>query len=349
MQMNKQNKALLLLVVALTVALAIACGGGQSSIASTSISGTGNGGGTALTKVSGSIDQFGSVYVGGIEFDTDKAVITIDGSPGILDELELGMWVTVDGNLSTDKLTGSATKLIFETHLAGTVEEAPPNSGDRLKLGGLNVEIDGRTQFSQTLQRPISQNQDLKISGQYLSSGNFWASHIGMNNGAAIKLSPERLRALPPEDVYSTLWVELGEPKPNSTWSYGELELDLSTAAELSGLKRDQQKHDRLMVRGQRQGNTFVVDKYIDWNEDKEDDKTPEQVKGKVAAISLKERSIRVDGSTYKVRRFTRFVEASDSKQKNFGLKQLLENDWVSISHNKQGELLRLTRLNAED
>ena len=52
----------------------------EGVIASTSIIGTGNGG--TKVKVTGSIDAFGSIYVGGIQFDTNELDVILNGAAG---------------------------------------------------------------------------------------------------------------------------------------------------------------------------------------------------------------------------------------------------------------------------
>ncbi|RLA55858.1 MAG: hypothetical protein DRR04_14460, partial [Gammaproteobacteria bacterium] len=57
------------------------CGAGGSGggIASASTQGSGGGIGGSGATSSGTIDGFGSIFVNGVEFDTDEAEIEIDG------------------------------------------------------------------------------------------------------------------------------------------------------------------------------------------------------------------------------------------------------------------------------
>mgnify|MGYP000950075050 CR=1 FL=1 len=65
-----------------------------------SCSGSPMGGGIAGTSsVRAPISGFGSVIVGGIEFDIDSAVVTIEGDPARASDLELGMVATVRGTV----------------------------------------------------------------------------------------------------------------------------------------------------------------------------------------------------------------------------------------------------------
>ena len=65
-------------------------------------------GGSGYTS-SGTITGFGSIYVNGVKFDTSSSTISIDDSPGIEDDLAIGMRVTVNGTLNADGVNGTAT------------------------------------------------------------------------------------------------------------------------------------------------------------------------------------------------------------------------------------------------
>ena len=56
----------------------------------------------------GPIDGFGSVIVNGVRFDTDNAVIVVDGAAASLSDLEVGQVVVVVGTFDEDGLNGEA-------------------------------------------------------------------------------------------------------------------------------------------------------------------------------------------------------------------------------------------------
>lgn len=104
---------LLVLLVLLRVAIACSGGGGGASI------GGGIGGTSA---VQGPITGFGSIFVGGIEFDTDGATVIIDGSPGAVTDLKLGMVATVRGEVARGTGTGVASSIVADDLLQGPIE-----------------------------------------------------------------------------------------------------------------------------------------------------------------------------------------------------------------------------------
>ena len=99
--------------ISAAIALAIAgCGvsdGGVSGI-----------GGSGYIS-SGSISNFGSVFVNGVEFETDTSTFDVDGSSGTQDDLGIGMIVQVSGSINADGVTGTATNIKFDDQLQGPV------------------------------------------------------------------------------------------------------------------------------------------------------------------------------------------------------------------------------------
>lgn len=97
---------------------------------------------SGAVESTGTIDGFGSVFVNGIEFDTDDADITLDGKPSSEDALRLGMVVTVKGTIHDDGETGTARHVIFDDELQGPVSaivEGP--DGDSLLLTILDLKV----------------------------------------------------------------------------------------------------------------------------------------------------------------------------------------------------------------
>ena len=58
-----------------------------------------NGGSKGSGMSTGTITNFGSVYVNGIKFDTSNASITVNGEEVSEDELHVGMISTIDGTI----------------------------------------------------------------------------------------------------------------------------------------------------------------------------------------------------------------------------------------------------------
>lgn len=108
-------------LLAVAITLAAACSGGGGGTIGGGIGGT--------SAVVGPITGFGSVIVGGIEFDTDTASVTIDGSPAAVDELKLGMVATVRGVVEPGGRRGIATSVIADDLLQGPIETIDAGAG----------------------------------------------------------------------------------------------------------------------------------------------------------------------------------------------------------------------------
>jgi hypothetical protein len=117
------NEILKITTVSLAIAAVIgltACGGsgeGSDSTASSPVM-------SGSTITTGVITGFGSVFVDGVEFETDDSSFSLDdGDDGVENEdgLAVGMVVTVTGTVHADGKTGSARHIEFDDELEGIV------------------------------------------------------------------------------------------------------------------------------------------------------------------------------------------------------------------------------------
>lgn len=107
------------LITCMSLALAVggitACGGG----------GSGGTTGTTASSISsvGTITGFGSIYVNGIEFETDGAAYRVDDEDGFDDSsLAVGMKVKVEGSVNDDGRTGTATRVFYDDDVEGPID-----------------------------------------------------------------------------------------------------------------------------------------------------------------------------------------------------------------------------------
>ncbi len=128
---------LLFLVATLSSCDGVAPGG----LASFDSPGGGGIGGTGVTS-SGSINGFGSIFVNGVEFDTDSAEILINGKPASEEELRLGMVVLVSGTVDDNGTTGTASQVIFDQEVEGPVEAIERDQdGDSMLVTVIGVRV----------------------------------------------------------------------------------------------------------------------------------------------------------------------------------------------------------------
>jgi hypothetical protein len=162
----KRCRPLLALCTALLLS---SCGGGVGQ------DGTGS---SPDTLTTGPINGFGSVIVNGTHFDVSRASIELDGLAGRSQaDLRVGMLVAVSGTVSEDGRTGSATRLVYESLLRGTLDELP--TGNTLRVLGQQVNVSESTVFAGALsQADLHAGDRLQISGFREADGSLRASWV---------------------------------------------------------------------------------------------------------------------------------------------------------------------------
>ncbi len=143
-----------------------ACGGGGSS---GGIGGTGNEPGVAY----GTITNFGSVWVNGVEYSTSNTKFKTDDHPttgGTQGDLRIGMVVRVDGSI-TNK---TATTITEDSSIKGLVEQVVGT--DRFVVMGQSVQTDATTRFENGI-RPL-QGERVEVHGLIAGDGVYSAGFI---------------------------------------------------------------------------------------------------------------------------------------------------------------------------
>lgn len=147
----------------------VACGGGGG--ASGGIGGTGGGGGIGGTGVAyGSITQFGSVWVNGVEYNSSNATIRIDDNPHPESDLRIGMVVRVDGSVSG----ATANTITVDDAVKGFVEQVI--DANRMVVMGQTVQIDNLTRFDNNVV-PL-QGDRVEVHGLIAGDGVIAAGYI---------------------------------------------------------------------------------------------------------------------------------------------------------------------------
>src|SRR5512143_3826131 len=82
--------------------------------------------GNAQTTAKGVISGFGSLHVNGVQYATNNATVTMDGVPATVNDLQVGMVVTVKGNINDDRTAGAATAIEFSDLFQGPVSAVDP-------------------------------------------------------------------------------------------------------------------------------------------------------------------------------------------------------------------------------
>ncbi len=162
---------------AIAVVLGVsACGGGGGSDTTAATS--------ANTATVGTITGFGSVFVNGVEYETNSASITIDGSPATEADLAVGMVARLDGSASGS--TGVALSINVADELEGVVQSnaiPPAGTTGTMVIMGQTVTIDANTLFESkvatiTAFDQIAAGNIVEVNGYGDGNGNIIATRI---------------------------------------------------------------------------------------------------------------------------------------------------------------------------
>lgn len=201
---------------------ACSSGGGSSSGSETS---------TGSRSVYGVISGFGSVFVNGVEYETDRALIRIEGANASERDLQVGMVVGLQGRLNTDGVTGVAEVIEFADELEGVVLEnsvATDGTGP-MNIMGQTVRVSRDTVFESdvdgvNLPSEVIPGNVVEVSGHGDGRGQIFASRLEVKRGSWQAGDTIELKGIV-QDLDSS----------GSTFRIGDLLIDFSAAQEVPG------------------------------------------------------------------------------------------------------------------
>ena len=163
----------------LTVTGLVSCGSGSDSDSTTS----------ASTSTSGVITGFGSVYINGVEYETDNASVTIDGSQSAETDLGVGDVCVLQGSVNADGVTGTATAVTCTDELEGYILDVSSlaNGIGTMNVMGQTVTITTDTVFDSDTKASIADlvaNDIVEVHGYPDGTGNILATRIETKNAA---------------------------------------------------------------------------------------------------------------------------------------------------------------------
>ena len=158
---------------------------------------------SAGVKRTGVITGFGSVYVNGVKYKTETAQaedggictmsfppvcyipVTVEDKKGNMDDLAIGMVVTLEGSVNVDGKTGVATQIEYADELEGVVSAvnlAADGTGT-LTVMGQTVKVSAMTTFASKVQSITSITQVMidnivEVSGYSAGDGNIVATRV---------------------------------------------------------------------------------------------------------------------------------------------------------------------------
>lgn len=125
----------------------------------------------------GPITGFGSIITNGTTFDTNGATILVDGEPGSLGDLRVGMIVSVRGEIDDSTGAGQATEIHFSVDIEGPVASLNPANGSFVVLGK-TVFIDELTVIDDATFDTLAVGNVVRVSGQFRSQERIQATHV---------------------------------------------------------------------------------------------------------------------------------------------------------------------------
>jgi len=175
--MASHRVKIILTTIALLVGVASCGGGGGVQTAGGGIGGTG--------VSQGPITGFGSIFVNGVEFNTNSATIIKDGNTVSQNDLKIGMVVTVDGSIDSST-SGSATTVTYIKELEGPITAKTTNT---LTVLGQTIIVDDLTKIvtasnSAAAIGDLAVNDIVEVSGSPSASG-IRATYIGVKTSGA--------------------------------------------------------------------------------------------------------------------------------------------------------------------
>lgn len=222
----------------------VACGGGsEDAITLDEI-------GTASVTAVGQIDGFGSVIVNGVHYDTDDAVIIVNGEE--VDELELkvGYLVEVSGEIDLESGRGIALRIEYSAEVEGPISDIDAAAGT-ITVFGQTILINDDTVLDDAIDDDLLAGLDagvsIEVSGFRNADGAIVAAHVEVELEAEI--GDFQLAG-----VVSDINLE------NSTLRINGQEVDISG---LGALGDEISEGMRIVVRGSIEGDVLVVDEDI--------------------------------------------------------------------------------------
>jgi hypothetical protein len=288
------TKSALASAIAFTIVACTSSGGGGGDTAGI--------GGSGFIST-GSITGFGSVFVNGVEFDTDSATFDIEGTPGLQSDLAVGMVVKVNGNINDDGITGTADSISFDDELQGPVTPLPGKTGIIYDVDGVSATFavlgtkviiySSGTTFDVDDDLPtstvfdfdtIAVNNNIEISGYFDNEGTLQATRVELKD---VKFDPNSTVEI--EGVISNL--------NGTTFNLGSLIVDAS-AASLEDLPNGLQNSLLVEVEGTYDmASNTVTAKEVEAEDDSAEDTDEFEVEG-IITDYINDSNFKVSGIT---------------------------------------------------
>ena len=139
---------------------------------------------TAVTT-SGIITAFGSVFVNGVEYETDSAEIEADDDIADEGDLKVGQIITLKGSVNDDGVTGTADSIVYDDKVEGPITSI---NGDILVVLQHTIILNG-TVFDDNVPTQsvagLTVGDVIEVSGFLNANGDIVATYLELDNSGS--------------------------------------------------------------------------------------------------------------------------------------------------------------------
>ena len=133
---------------------------------------------TTITETTGVITGFGSVFINGVEYETDSTTVTTDDNDGASEtDLQVGMVVSLSGEVNEDGATGNANTIHYDEQLKGPIESIDLFA-NTITILGQTIVFDDLTSLESFILANLVPGDILEISGFFNVDGSLYATRI---------------------------------------------------------------------------------------------------------------------------------------------------------------------------
>ena len=249
------------------------------------------------TNTTGVITGFGSVFVNGVKFETSTTEISTDDNDAASEsDLQVGMIVTLSGEISEDGATGTANSIHYEEQLKGPLESIDLAQSSMIILGQ-TVVWDELTTLDDLILDNLIPGDFLEVSGFFNTDNQLYATRIEL------------------EDDVSTIKIQgiVSSLDTNAqTFMLGEITIDYSLA-EFKNFTLEELAND-ITVRVKGDATSLVEDVFtisdIKQIKPDDDDNDRKNLEGIITAFDSSSQFV-VNGITVVTDENTEFVHGS--------------------------------------
>ena len=135
----------------------------------------------AAVKASGSVTALNGLTIDGIHYNTNTAIVSIDGLPATASDLKLGQFVVLEGDVNFSDATGTAAAISYFASIIGPVESVDV-SEQRMSILGQTVLTSADTVFAPGIDRDtfagLGIGATAEISGYRNTDGELVATRV---------------------------------------------------------------------------------------------------------------------------------------------------------------------------